>query len=126
MTASLKIEKAFIERSVNMDCFDVHLLAARDSTATQVYHPIAHPVLHHVPNGDYYERKPAFNLDRPSAQALLDGLWEVGVRPSSGDQGNTIDSKATISAMQAHINDLRMVANLSTKADRPATAANTF
>ena len=42
-------------------------------------------------------------LDRDSAQELMDGLWQVGVRPANGE-GNV----GQIGAMREHLGDLRM------------------
>lgn len=127
MTAALQIGKAFIERSVVMDGFDVHIVGERQRIGSYVMQPIAEPAYKMVEAGQFIDRHPAFQLDHPSAQALLDALWAGGLRPSGGDLAGATGMAAAMQAMQAHIDDLRVMAQLVQPADRPKLAgAGTF
>ncbi len=46
--------------------------------------------------------EPTFRLDPQGAQKLIDELWRLGIRPSSGE-GNV----GQIGAMKEHLNDMR-------------------
>ena len=46
--------------------------------------------------------EPLFNLDSDEAQALMDAMWNVGVRPSNGE-GNV----GMIGAMKEHLASLK-------------------
>lgn len=46
--------------------------------------------------------QPMLTLHQGSAQALMDELWNVGIRPSEGT-GNT----GQVAAMQRHLDDMR-------------------
>ena len=48
---------------------------------------------------------PMMNLERDSAQRLMDELWKCGIRPSEG-QG----SAGQLAAVQAHLKDMRELA----------------
>ncbi|UUZ75567.1 hypothetical protein LP414_28015 [Polaromonas sp. P1(28)-13] len=116
---NLDMSKVMIERNLATDSLDVHVLVRADHKESHVLMPLSNLAIRMVPRGEHYEREPAFRLCRQSARALMDGLWEAGVRPSSGDQGNSGALNVVTTAMQAHIDDLRAVLHISTTADRP-------
>lgn len=115
-----------IEESDVFDSLNVFIVADQDRHKRQIHlvEPLAPLVVRTVVAGEHIERKPAFRLSHPSAQALMDGLWKHGIRPSSG-LGAPADA-ALVTAMQAHIEDLRKVANLNQTPDQPQTSTHTF
>lgn len=115
------ISKALVERSVAFDGFDVFVIGRCDRASTDMMMPLA-PLLYKSVAVGEYSREPAFQLDNQSAQALMDALWSAGLRPSSGDLAGGTGMAAAMKAMQAHIDDLRLVAQLAPTADRPKTA----
>ena len=46
--------------------------------------------------------EPTFRMNQHDAQALIDGLWECGFRPSEGT-----GSAGALAATQAHLKDMR-------------------
>lgn len=48
---------------------------------------------------------PSFTLDRTAAQALMDQLWDCGLRPTEGT-----GSAGAMAAVQAHLKDMRALA----------------
>lgn len=48
---------------------------------------------------------PTFRIDRVAAQALVNELWNKGVRPTQA-----VNADAAVAAAQGHIDDLRKVA----------------
>jgi len=46
-----------------------------------------------------------FTLPKESAQALMDGLWECGLRPTEGS-----GSAGALAATQRHLEDMRLLA----------------
>lgn len=55
-----------------------------------------------VPDNTNVETEPAFTLTRDDAQALMDELWHVGLRPTEGS-----GSAGSLAATQAHLKDMR-------------------
>jgi len=47
----------------------------------------------------------AMTLDEKQAQAIMDGLWRTGVRPTD----EVVNDKGTIAAQQANLGDLRRI-----------------
>ena len=50
--------------------------------------------------GEY--RSPSFRLEREKAQALMDDLWNAGLRPTEGT-----GSAGSLAATQRHLEDMR-------------------
>lgn len=50
--------------------------------------------------------KPAVNINDEEAQALIDELWKVGIRPSP----RLLDTSGVVSVMETHLQDLRAIA----------------
>lgn len=127
----IQIAQARVERSLITAGYDVHVMSARHATgAFDTMQTIVAPVIMHHPAGSYVAPMPAFRLDHQSAQALLDALYEAGLRPSSGDKpGGTTD--LAIALMKDHLEDLRRMAFGPAQEvhgpDRPQTIShNTF
>lgn len=53
-----------------------------------------------VPDGEWVAR--SFNLSQQDAQALMDQLWDCGLRPTEG-----AGSAGSLSATQRHLEDFR-------------------
>ena len=55
---------------------------------------------------------PSFDIDKGAAQALMDDLWQAGLRPSEGS-----GSAGSLLATQKHLEDMRKIVfdQLSTK-----------
>lgn len=121
----IPIAQARLERNVTHGGFDVHVLARRMPHGVDVLSPLVPPAITHVLDGSYHSPTPAFILQYQSAQALLDALWEAGMRPSSG-VGKQDESKTSlaISLMKDHLADLRRIAfgqDQVVSADTPMT-----
>lgn len=123
MTTNLPIEKALLERNLSTDSLDVYIRVSKSREWVETMQPLQPMGVLREKIGECVERRPAFRLEHSSAEALMDAMWAVGIRPSSGDQGDTANRASTIAAMQAHINDLRVVAQIVVPKDRPATTA---
>lgn len=54
---------------------------------------------------------PAFNLQREGAQALMDSLWDCGLRPTQGHA-----SEGAIGATKQHLADMRALVSHFSKA----------
>lgn len=121
----LPIAKVMLERDLSMDALNVHVLTSRDDRGYTVMRPLVPPVLMTHGMGDAPDRVPAFKLDYPSAQAFFDAMWDFGLRPS-GASATTAANEALVKAMQAHIDDLRVVAQVVKPADQPASGAGSF
>lgn len=52
-----------------------------------------------------YEVQPTLRIDNDAAQALMDGLWECGVRPTAG-----AGSAGAMAATEKHLADMRRLA----------------
>ena len=48
---------------------------------------------------------PTLSMDQDTAQKLMDGLWDCGLRPSEGS-----GSAGAMSAVQEHLKDMRKIA----------------
>jgi hypothetical protein len=56
-----------------------------------------------VENGDcFVDPQPTFDLRPEAAQALMDSLWDAGLRPSEGS-----GSAGAMAATQKHLEDMR-------------------
>lgn len=118
---TLPIAKAHLERNPMMDGFDVFVVTQRTPDAVHLMLPLVPPVIQSVPTGEHVTRRPAFLLDRYSAQALFDGMWEAGLR-SSAASATTAANEAILAAMQNHIDSLRHVVGIKPLApDEPAS-----
>ncbi|MEJ7806989.1 MAG: hypothetical protein WKG03_13835, partial [Telluria sp.] len=128
----IQIAKARLERNMATGGFDVHVLSARHATgAFDTMQPIVPPVIKHNTAGTYVVPEPAFRLEHHSAQALLDALYEAGLRPSSGDDKPSGTTDLAIALMKDHLEDLRRMAFGPAQEihghDRPQTIShNTF
>ena len=66
---------------------------------------LAHPlVLEHVENAATPQMPPTFELAVDAAQALMDSLWDLGLRPSEGT-----GSAGSLKATQNHLADMRSI-----------------
>jgi len=65
---------------------------------------VPQPIVYERHTVDGLMRDPLLRLSQEQAAALMDDLWNAGVRPS--DQG----TPGQLAAMQAHIGDLRAIA----------------
>lgn len=119
------IAKARLERNLSHGGFDVHVMSRRTPAGVDIIGPLSPPTYTHVPTGMYHPPEPAFTLQYESAQAMLDALWEAGIRPSSGMEKKD-DAKVDLAVklMQNHLADLRRMAfgqEVIKTADQPAT-----
>ncbi|MEO2054718.1 MAG: hypothetical protein ABGX83_05405 [Nitrospira sp.] len=48
--------------------------------------------------------KPTFSLQKPSAQVLMDDLWNAGIRPTEGS-----GSAGSLKATEKHLSDMRTI-----------------
>lgn|GEM_PF-2943806 len=104
----LVIEKAMLERNPAIDGFDTYLISQRlphgEVAVICSLPPLAlSTVLPGMPRP-----APAFQLSMRSAQAMLDALWEAGIRPSSGQQQGA-NTDLVVTLMKEHLADLRRV-----------------
>lgn len=67
---------------------------------------IAQPLQLVVPKDDglTYETAPFVSIHRDSAQALMDELWSIGLRPSEGT-----GSAGSLAATERHLADMRAI-----------------
>ena len=105
----IPICKARLERNLACNAYDVHVLARQTPTGVETLMPFPPLAVSTSAYGVYSAPNPAFQLDEQSAQALLDALWEAGIRPSSGQQV-TGAGEQVVSLMKEHIADLRRIA----------------
>lgn len=61
------------------------------------------------------EREPICSISKASAQALLDDLYRLGLRPSERSDAD----KGTIAAMERHVADLRDIAFAALEIKKP-------
>lgn len=99
----LKADKVLLEDLMSSDKIGV-FMGFRDGGNWCVVQPIESVTVKSYPPHDFAEKVPAFEMDRPTAQAFLDALWAKGVRPSSGEPYH---GEGERSAMKEHITDLR-------------------
>lgn len=57
---------------------------------------------------------PTFTLDGDSAQQLIDGLWQAGLRPTQGRQ-----SEGVTAAQARHLEDMRALAFTKLNMEKP-------
>lgn len=81
---------------INLAFGEQHL----DFTTGQKQLSIARLTLEALPEGHFSE--PTMHLSRSEATELLDALWRVGIRPSSGE-GNA----GQLGATEKHLEDMR-------------------
>lgn len=108
------ILKARLDANLATDGWDVHILTAHN----QVMSTIAAPCLMTMVPGQMTPPA-ALRLTRHSAQALMDAMWQAGVRPSNADTA-AAGMGAVIAAMKEHIADLRIVAQVYRAPDQPS------
>lgn len=131
MIVDLPIAKARLEKNFAKGGYDVHVLVKKFSNGdVEVLCPIVPPCIRHfVAAESMISEGPAFQLSEESAQALLDSLYEAGLRPSSGASGVITEKgqELIVTLMKNHIADLRRVAfgppepELFITADTPRT-----
>lgn len=61
--------------------------------------------------------RPMFTINRDEAQAFMDSLWNVGIRPTAAEA-----PEGTLAAVQAHNADLRTIAFHALKIPQGASA----
>lgn len=113
--SNLPMAEVQCEHNLAGDCLDVFVVTCRTPTATHVLLPLEPCTIQNVPKGDWFERMPAFRLDRESAAALMNGLWNAGVRPTNGEGGSATAMevlRGRIEDLKEHIADLRATAGL--------------
>lgn len=89
--------KWFAQSTIYRDCID--LLAVRDGGGE--YYDLVQPVelmLKRTERG-YAVDSPSMSLSPQSARALMQALWDAGVRPTDP----TLSSPAEVTALKAHI-----------------------
>lgn len=64
--------------------------------------------------GDHPPERPAIELVGSEAQALIDTLWSVGLRPTQGKQ-----SEGVTAAQDRHLQDMRAIAFAKLNVDLP-------
>jgi hypothetical protein len=81
---------------------DVISFFVRQREGTSIY--LAAPLtMNLVEGGDcFVDPEPTFNLRPEEAQALMDSLWDAGLRPSEGS-----GSAGAMAATQKHLEDMR-------------------
>jgi len=100
-----------VEYNLSWQRFHVWLQRALgDGSTPRLVKPFQLELVPEQPDGE--ATPPTLELTHPEVQALLDSLWDAGVRPT--DWGKLPTDVAgvkdeVIRAMQAHINDLRVV-----------------
>jgi len=65
-----------------------------------------------LPSDDAVETRPAFTLTKDDAQAFMDELWHVGIRPTEGT-----GSAGSLAATQAHLKDMRALVAKANKVE---------
>jgi len=60
------------------------------------------------PVEENYDRNVPLQLDKESAQQLMDDLWRAGLRPA--ELKNTPDTSTALKATQYHLEDMRKIA----------------
>lgn len=98
MTDHLKV---FISREQMWgDVFAVRMgCRINDSAPWAVARPVQFEVMD---DSVAVERAPAFTMSRDDAQAFMDELWHVGIRPTEGT-----GSAGSLAATQQHLKDMR-------------------
>ncbi len=93
--------KVFIQREHMWgDVFAVRMgCRINDSVPWAVARPVQFEV---IDDGVAVERAPAFTMSRDDAQAFMDELWHVGIRPTEGT-----GSAGSLAATQQHLKDMR-------------------
>jgi hypothetical protein len=114
---NIQIQTAILERNPTYGSLDVHLRTQVTRDTVSMMLPLEVPVIRTYPLGDMTDPRPAFRLDQVSAQAMLDGMWKAGIRPSSGDrpadqEALVVSMNKRIEDLKEHIEDLRMALNL--------------
>lgn len=78
----------------------IYLAEIRDG---KLYAFVTNLVMTHYEEKDFgKEIQPSFSLDPTDAQALMDDLWNCGLRPSEGT-----GSAGALAATQKHLEDMR-------------------
>jgi hypothetical protein len=89
------------ERNLMNRCFDMMVIVTRSDNKQFIGKPLIMEEL--KMEGQRIE--PTFSIPRDQATQLMDELWRLGVRPSSGE-GNI----GQIGAMNTHLQDMRTLA----------------
>ncbi len=63
---------------------------------------VAQPLTFEMMQEHAFSVAPAISLDQTSAQALMDSLWDCGIRPTEGS-----GSAGAMAAVQKHLEDMR-------------------
>lgn len=100
------IAEAYLERNVARGGFDVHVVGVKHHGGVDMVLPIGPLTLESVPHTTYRPPQPTFHLSMDSAQALLDGLWRAGFRPTSG-QAVAENGNLAIELLREHLADMR-------------------
>ena len=97
--------RAYVQRNFQFDGYDFYLFGWEWRALDAKY--VADPVTFQEMPGDMPDSRnfqPAFMLREESAQRLMDGLWDAGVRPTHSQHVSEI-----IQAKDEHIKDQRSV-----------------
>lgn len=121
---NLLIQKARLERNLTSGAYDLHMVMSSTPSGASYYKPLNFsPVIQHVAPGEYHPPEPFIQLNEQSAQAMLDALWEAGIRPSSGQQQGA-NSDLVVALMKDHLADLRRIVfgqQIEVSSDTPRT-----
>lgn len=102
--------RLFPERHIFMDEIGFYLVRFTEQGTRQRVSKIEYE---DVPEG-LAIGSPAFSLDMAHAQALMDRLWDVGLRASQGKQ-----SEGVVAAQGRHLEDMRALAFAKLSVERP-------
>lgn len=107
MIQELPIAKARVVHEAMVDKFGVHIMTGWHPARTEHLMPLSPLAVQTVEHGGLTPNDPAFFMTRPSAEALLQALWDAGLRPK--ETPITDESKSVIAAKNEHISDLRRI-----------------
>lgn len=91
----------YVTRAFMRNRFEFHIVGLNlQSRTTSLARPVEFEV---VPEYTAW-KEPAFTLQQEEAQALMDELWNAGIRPTEGT-----GSAGSMAAAQAHLADMRKI-----------------
>jgi hypothetical protein len=86
------------------DFIDIYVRSIdRDKEGKIVFHYASHMIFKESEPG--MRSEPLFSINVTKAQALMDSLWECGLRPTQGK-----GSAGAMAATQKHLGDMRKIA----------------